>query len=114
MAKYANERWRDALHAMDIGDELLYLRFCLIQQKKLQVELQNYLDVLSNVFENEPSKNNINLLDKASDKFREAILAISTDSKAQLALSSIIQLQQIWQDWCQQQTEQESFDYGTA
>lgn len=114
MAKNADKRWEDALHAMDMGDELLYLRTCLTKQKRLQHDLSAYLETLSELFELGPDPKNIIFLDEASHKLRKAILEKDVDTSALFALSSVKQLQQMWQDWCKQQIVQESAEYGAA
>lgn len=105
MDKNATERWADALYAMDMGDELLYLRACLAKQQVLSKDLEKYLEVLANVFEQGPAVANADLLEQPSMEFKTVIREQNTDGSALLALSSIKQLQQIWQQWCQQQKE---------
>lgn len=114
MAENAEQRWSDALHVMDIGDELLNLRTSLVNQKPLRADLLEYLEVLAKVFETEPNEANVALLASASQKLKTAIRAKEVDTNILLALSAIKQLQQIWSEWYQQPVVQQEQSYGTA
>lgn len=114
MAANAEERWNDALHVMDIGDEILNLRSSLVGQKVLRTDLADYLEVLVKVFEKEPDSINTALLDEASEKLKSAIRKKDVDTNSLLALSSVKQLQQIWSAWSQEQSRQKEESYGAA
>lgn len=113
MADNAEERWNDALHIMDIGDEMLNLRASLVGQRALKLDLQEYLETLAKVFEKEPNTANTLLLNKASKKLKKAIKEKDEDVNSSLALSSIRQLQVIWFKWYRLPKQQE-IDHGIA
>lgn len=114
MSDNAEKRWNDALHVIDIGDELLNLRMSLLGQKTLEQDLYRYLEKIADVFENSPNKRNTRRLNRASEKFKRIIKERNFDTNMLLAVSSIEQLQQVWANWYQEQMHRQEEQYGNA
>lgn len=114
MAENAEKRWYDALHIMDLGDEILNLRTSLAKQITLQVSLDTYLDTLEKVFEREPNEMSVDRLNRASERLKTIIREEGLDTRGVLAISAIMQIQQVWSAWYQEQKVQQEDEYGIA
>ncbi len=114
MAQNAEKRWYDALHVMDLGDEILNLRANLAKKIKIRTNLNNYLDELAKVFERGPDKVNVALLNKASEQLKVVIREKELDTQGVLAISAIMQIQQVWHGWYQEQKNKQEEEYGIA
>lgn len=114
MADNAEKRWTDALHVIDVGDELLNLRTSLAGQKTVQKELTHYLEAIAGVFESSPNKHNTRKFNRASERFKRILREGDFDTNTLLALSSIKQLQQIWASWYREQMQRQEKNHGNA
>ncbi len=103
--------WNGALHGLDMGDELLHLRFCLAgADVPVQKAQHNYLRKLRSLLEDAPAVDRADDLKLPTQEFLNDLNSMPTSEALELARGALLQLQNSWRKWC---LTQEKTD-GTA
>ncbi|MBV7550260.1 FUSC family protein [Pseudomonas sp. PDM26] len=100
-----SKHWNDGLLAMDLGNELIQLRTCLSDtDSSLRNECDRFLAQLGQRLAFGPTPESALLLSDLSQHLNGALQ--QTHSQAsQLAQASLVEMQTLWEQWCQREDE---------
>ena len=97
-------RWDDGLVCLDLGDELLHLRACLAAAQWRQVPVeQRFWQQLQKAFRRGPEVAHADALTACTAKLQQALHSQPASAELRLAEAALLQLQNSWQQWCEQQ-----------
>lgn len=100
----SRSRWDDGIACLDLGDELLHLRRCLAAaDRPLGASEARFLRQLERVLLQGPAPGRALALDNAVDELLAALQGAGRSIDRRLARAALLQLQQSWRQWCEQQ-----------
>ncbi|BAN49902.1 FUSC family protein [Metapseudomonas resinovorans] len=104
LPEQSRSRWDDGLASLDLGDELLHLRRCLAAaDRPLGVSEDRFLRELERTLLQGPAPGRAQALDSAVGELLTALRAAGRSVDRRLAQAALLQLQQSWRQWCEQQ-----------
>ncbi|PAU54968.1 fusaric acid resistance protein [Pseudomonas sp. PIC25] len=102
----ARSRWDDGLLGLDLGDELLHLRFTLAAAGLLEGEAQRrYFQALERVFQQGPAGARMDALDAPGAALLETLRTVPDNDAGRLAEGAVLQLQHSWRQWCRRRED---------
>nr|WP_178125985.1 FUSC family protein [Pseudomonas sp. Fl5BN2] len=102
----ARSRWDDGLLGLDIGDELMHLRLSLaVAQVPVSAAQREYFEYLQRTLEQGPAGIREDALVAPSAALLDALGQQPPSDALKLAKGAVLQLQNSWRSWCQQQEE---------
>ncbi|GAA5095907.1 FUSC family protein [Wohlfahrtiimonas larvae] len=99
--KHAKYRWQNAILALDLGDEIFFLRRILKYYPQLSPTSTEYFKILSIALQNEAITEHLEKLELATQSFNMQISQIALPHKADILQTATVQIYQIWLTWCQ-------------
>lgn len=105
--KYSQYRWKNAVLALDLGDEIFFLRRVLLHHPQLRDATTRYFSTLSKTLKSNPDDKDLVLLEDATQDLNQKILASESQNHAQVLLAATSQIQKIWLTWCQTNNKEE-------
>lgn len=99
--KHTKYSWQNAIIALDLGDEIFFLRSMLKHYPELNVEASIYFESVTRVLKDQPKKCGFEILESATQRLNRQIALIENPKKAMTLQSATRQLQKIWSNWCQ-------------
>ncbi|QEY64327.1 FUSC family protein [Metapseudomonas lalkuanensis] len=104
LPEQSRSRWDDGIASLDLGDELLHLRRCLAAaDRSLGVSEDRFLRNLERVLMQGPAPGRAQALDEPVGDLLEALRGAGRSIDRRLAQAALLQLQQSWRQWCEQQ-----------
>jgi uncharacterized membrane protein YccC len=104
LPEQTRSRWDDGVASLDLGDELLHLRRCLAAaDKPLGASEQRFLRHLERIFLQGPAAERARALDEPAGELLVALRGAGRSIDRRLAQAALLQLQQSWRQWCEQQ-----------
>ncbi|MFZ6046882.1 FUSC family protein [Pseudomonas sp. CR3202] len=104
LPEQTRSRWDDGVASLDLGDELLHLRRCLAAaDKPLGASEQRFLRQLERILLQGPAPGRAQALDEPAGELLSALRAAGRSIDRRLAQAALLQLQQSWWQWCEQQ-----------
>lgn len=99
--KHTKYGWQNAIVALDLGDEIFFLRSMLKHYPELNVEASIYFETLTRVLKAQPRRCSFDTLEAATQRLDRQILHINSAKKVMTLQSATRQIQYIWGNWCQ-------------
>ncbi|MNF62550.1 p-hydroxybenzoic acid efflux pump subunit AaeB [compost metagenome] len=104
LPEQTRSRWDDGVASLDLGDELLHLRRCLAAANKpLGASEQRFLRHLERIVLQGPAAERARALDEPAGELLAALRGAGRSIDRRLAQAALLQLQQSWRQWCEQQ-----------
>ncbi len=100
MKKHAVDRWYDAIFAMDLGDEIFFIRRHTVQLPQLLSFQNDYFKALTLLVQASPKPELADKIDDLNNIFITKTSHTLSDKKAKVIISSIQQIGIIWHSWC--------------
>nr|WP_271408573.1 FUSC family protein [Pseudomonas sp. Q1-7] len=104
LPEQSRSRWDDGIASLDLGDELLHLRRCLAAaDKPLGASEARFLRQLQRVLLQGPAPGRGQALDEPVGEMLATLQGAGRSIDRRLARAALLQLQQSWRQWCEQQ-----------
>lgn len=99
--KHSDYSWTNAILALDLGDEIFFLRNILRDYPHLNIEASLYFEALTKVLKEQHTEYGPETLNEATQRLNKCILHIANSKKAMTLQSATLQIQTIWNSWYQ-------------
>ena len=97
----AQYSWNNGVLALDLGDEIFFLRRIVRHHPELNPAAAQYFKALKSSLYETDSQQSLTLLKSATEKFNVAISELESQNQSMILMAATLQIQEIWQDWCQ-------------
>lgn len=99
MEEYAEYRWQNAMIALDLGDEIFFLRRVLKYNPELNCAAQPYFKTLKQLLKMNNDTDQLKLLALSTQTFSEHIQTAHHQNQAIILQDTLRHIQNIWHAW---------------